>query len=217
MLGYTISISSVNFRACGAGFARPWANEYRSNRLRSASGIAPTAHFRSGGQPLRRREKGPPLLLHASVALHGVRAAYRSIEPARNRQLPAGAGFAPVSQRHPLDSGAEHAGRGQRESRLSDFHGHCVVDDRLGEDRTSGRRGSEAIEDSRFCDRLDDHRPLPETVSLGVVPPPEGRHQSAHDDRSAHRNARIYKGFPTRKSPTCRCSTRSFFNPARST
>ena len=52
------------------------------------------------------------------------------------------------------------------------------------------------LNSSRLRDRLDDHRLVPEAVSLGAVPPPQGGHQGAHDDRPACRNPRVYAGFP---------------------
>src|SRR5665213_3520766 len=105
MLGYTISISLVDLPPAGGAFARRCGDELWSHRLCSTVGIASTPRIRSGGRTLRRREKTPPFLVQRSTPLHGLCASHRTIQSARDGDLPARAGLASVSLRHPRHAG----------------------------------------------------------------------------------------------------------------
>src|ERR1035438_4042076 len=150
MLGYTISIFPVDLRPVAAGLARPCGDERWSHRICSTAGLAPTPRFRVGCPALQRGEKAPSLLVYGSTALHGLRPTHGPLPPARDRQLPAGPGLAPLSLWHPRHAGAEYVGRRQRVARLPHFHGHGDGDDRRGAARVAGRCRLETTEDSRL-------------------------------------------------------------------
>lgn len=179
MLGYTISVSPLRFPPPTRAGGRRCVHELGAYRLCSASGSASATGLRVGRRTLWRRTQAPAVLVHGSTAVHGIRPAHQSFEPARDRHLPAGVGLAALSLRHPRRAGAEHTCSSQRASRLPYFHGHGLVDDCLGTDRVARRRGPPTPERSRLRRRLHDHRPVSQAVPLGAVPPPQGGRQGA--------------------------------------
>src|SRR5665213_2561551 len=169
MLGYTISFSFARFVHAGPSWRRRCAHEFWTHRLCSTSGTASATRLRSGGGSLSRRAACSPVLLHGSIAVHGLRPTHRPVQSARDRQLLARPGTASLSLRHPRRAGQKHFGPSQRTTRLSHLHGYRAFDDRDGADRIAGRSRSPAAETARVRDRFHDHRPVPETVPLGTV------------------------------------------------
>src|SRR2546425_12587455 len=103
MTGYTISISPAhlsNFEAiCLLTWRQGVAREPRPDGLRPSHGIAAAQGVRPGGAALSRSAAPPVAVLQGSTLVHDFRPARGAFQPARHRQLPAGAGAAALSLR----------------------------------------------------------------------------------------------------------------------
>ena len=99
-------------------------------------------------------------------------------------------------------AGAQHAGRRQRvhDWRIyADFAQVLIgiarplyANDPLGID----------LRPDPVCARLDDHRPVPDSVSVGPIPQAQGRGQVAHTARPARQHPDLYPHFP-RENARC--------------
>ena len=176
MLGYTISFSFARFVHAGPSWRRRCAHEFWTHRLCSAFGSASATCLRSGGGSLSRRAACSPVLLHGSIAVHGLRPTHRPIQSARDRQLLCALGprrYHCGNRAVPAKSILGEANE-QRDYRI-------YMDTALSMIETA--RIELPVDPDllrlklRVRDRFHDHRPVPEAVPLGKVQTAQGGRQ----------------------------------------
>ena len=167
-------------------------HECRSYHLGATHRIFAAQRISEMRRPIQWRRKLARLLLLGSISGDGLRAMDLPRESARHRGLPGGHGREARSHGLSRPGPAFHPGRCQRHARLA--HGrrlradpdcHCTA--ALCR-RTDGCR----TRSKPLCAGFDDHRLMPEFVSLGSLPAPQGRRQDAYAARSARQHPHLH-------------------------
>ena len=174
----------------------------RSVCVCAVDGLSAAARIQRLRRQVPRRSSQAGLLLPRSILVLGICAAHVSRKLARHRNLFAGLGAQAVSRGIPRQGFAQYVGRRQRGARLADLRRLRPCPDSPGAEavrqRTAGRRsGADGLRA-----RLDDHRPVLESVSVGQVSPSQGRRQAAHAARPARQHSLLYSRFP-RENARC--------------
>ncbi len=145
------------------------------------------------------------ILLLGPVPVHGVRAADLPRESTRHRGLLAFHERQALPHGIPRQGRAHHSRRRQRVARLAhlcrlraglDWHRAALVRPR------SDRRGSGS---KSLRSGLDHHRPVPDVVRVGQVPPAQSCCEDAHPARPAWQHPHVYQHYrrqnPRRQHP----------------
>ena len=155
------------------------------NRFLSAGGLAsdlPVSTLRRAlsGQSLRQR-----FLLLGSVPVSGFRSTHLSRKSPRYRSMSARPATEAVSHGFPGASFSQHAGARQRASRLAHLRRLRSHPDCHRSRPLSQRTVRSGVVRDRLRPRLHHHRFMPGAFSLGKIPSPQKRRETAHAAGSA--------------------------------
>src|SRR5216683_1735482 len=160
-------------------------DESGPNRFLSTGGLAsglPVSTLRRAlsGQSLRQG-----FLLLGSVPVSGLCSTHLSRKSPRYRSLPARPATQAVSHGFPRPSLPQYVGARQRASRLADLRRLRADPDCHRSRPLPQRTVRRGVVGNRVCLGLHNHRSMPGTFSVGKIPPPQERRETAHAAGSA--------------------------------
>ncbi len=171
------------------------AHEFWPHRIFTVDRLSSRSRVSSLCRPLRRGPETARFFLLGPVSDDGLRAVDLPRKPARHRGLSSLLAGQALPYGLPQSRGALDPGRCQRVTRLAylrgfrpsvDQHGAAVV-----RSRSNGcRSGSKSVRVG-----LDNHRPLPLTVSVGPIPQAQSCRQDAHAAGPARQHPHVYPHY----------------------
>src|SRR3990172_1164418 len=145
-------------------------HEYRQNCFLSNHGFRPIVSFPAVRCSLQRKLQGDYVHLSGSVPLHGLRSTYLSRKPQGHRSMSSCSKIKTVPYGNQRKHFTKHSGPCKREPRLANL---CRLRTRADQNRQGvvrKRRLWPGVEEYRLRFRLNNHRPLSFSISLGQLP-----------------------------------------------
>ena len=152
---------------------------------------------------ISRQPSNKNFLLFRSIPLYGFCSDNLSSEPSGHRSLSSSNSTKALSLWHSWKCLPNHVGKGKRKSELENLRGLCTHPDKQSKKALCRRRLWHSIESRSLCIRLDNHRFMSISVSMGKVSQTQGRSQAAH----AYGLKRLYTHvYPHYKRKKCTMS-----------
>src|SRR6266851_7592365 len=161
------------------------ADESGPNRFLSAGGFAPDLPVSTLRRSLPGQSLRQGFLLLGSVPVFGLRSTHLSRKSPRYRSLSARPATQAVSHGFPRPSFPQYVGARQRASRLADLRRLRADPDCHRPRPLPQRTVRRGVVGNRVCLGLHHHRSMPGTFSVGKIPPPQKRRETAHAAGSA--------------------------------
>src|SRR6266568_139072 len=169
--------------------------EPRTNRVCSTHQLSSIQRIQSLCGPLRRQQARATVLMLGPIPDHGFCPINLPREFARHRSVSASPRSQALSLWLSWSRQAFYVGRCQRDSRLENL---CRFRPESDSDRAALVRRHRLGSGTRInClrARRDHHRSMSVALSLGQVPPTQGRYQTAHAARDSQHNPSIYRHY----------------------
>ncbi len=150
------------------------------------------------------------LFMLRPISFNVFRTNYQSQKPSRYRNLSACNGTKTLSLRLPLKYISNHFSKGKRKSPLANIRRLCSHINQQGT-MSLCRRLSRIFDRQRsLCSGLNDHRLMPDIVSVGKLSQAKGGSKASHANEPKRLYSYIYKHY-RRQSPRCQYSRQADF------
>ena len=141
----------------------------RSIHLLATNGFLSKTRIQQVRSSAQRQSSSQNIHLPGSVPVHGLCTVDRPGKPARHRNLSSRVAFQSLPCRYSRKDLSQHIGRRQRKTRLANLSGFRTGSDRSSKVALHPRRIRSHIRQRSLCTRLNNHRSVPDTVSVGTV------------------------------------------------
>jgi hypothetical protein len=180
----------------------------RSIHLLAVNGFLFKTRIQQVRSSVRRQSPSQNIHLFGSVHVHGLCTVDRPGKPARHRNLSSRIAFQSLPYWYSWKHLSQHVSRRQRKTRLANLSGFRTGSDHSGKGALHPRRIWSHIRQRGLCTRLNNHRSVPDAVSMGSVSQTQKCRQDAYTIRPERVDSMLYT-YLKRQSSRCQCTRHS--------
>jgi hypothetical protein len=189
-------------------------NARRTDNLLTTDRLPSQKTIRQVCPPIPWQPSNKNFFLLRSIPMYGFCSDNLSSEPTGHRNLSSSDAAKTLSLRHSRKCLPNHVGKGKRKSRLENLCRLCTHPDKQSPSTLRKRGLRHSTESRSLCFRLDKHRFMSITVSMGKVSQTQSCSQGAHADGLKGLYTNVYPHY-RRKSTRCQYSRRTGFRAGR--